>query len=171
MSYWIGFGVGILAVALVSFIYFKRRGKDCHEYDERQQANRGVAYRQAYLTLLVLLLANAILTGAAEVRWAKNGVDIMLCIFASLAVFLVSCVRRDAYYPITATPKRYLFLFGFMALCQVPAILFNFREGSLVENGLVTEDVIPLAAAILFAIAFFSLFFRARADRQEREEE
>ena len=87
ISYYIGFGVGILAVAIIVMVIRtmqKRRGVQSGDYDERQQVQRGAAAQRAYLALLLLLCVNGIVSGVLGVHWTKPGVDCFLCMFAVL---------------------------------------------------------------------------------------
>ena len=74
--YLAGILAGIMAVAVVTAILTavrKKQGRPKPEYDERQMAARGVAYRWAFLTLMLSLAVN---TGVEAIwgPWAKPGV-------------------------------------------------------------------------------------------------
>lgn len=59
--YLAGILAGIMAVAVVTAILTavrKKQGRPKPEYDERQMAARGVAYRWAFLTLMLSLAVN-----------------------------------------------------------------------------------------------------------------
>ena len=69
-----GFLVGIASVAVVIAVMAavrKKQGRPKAEYDERQLAARGIAYRWAYMTLILSLLAD---TGVESIwgPWAKR---------------------------------------------------------------------------------------------------
>ena len=84
MAWYIGFGVGILAVAIIATVIRtvqKRRGMEPGEYDERQQVQRGAAAQRAFVTLLLLLCVNGVVSGTLGIHWAKPGVDSFLCMF------------------------------------------------------------------------------------------
>ena len=78
VAWYIGFAVGVLAVAIIGMVVRvvqKRRGVQRGDYDERQQVQRGAAAQHAYITLLLLLCLNGIVSGALDVHWAQPGVD------------------------------------------------------------------------------------------------
>lgn len=79
----------------------------------------GVAYRWAFLTLMLSLAVN---TGVEAIwgPWAKPGVSAWMLIFLSIGVFIVACVRKDAYFAVAQNPRTYLWLFGAVVLCQTP---------------------------------------------------
>ena len=173
ISYYAGFAVGLLVVMILC-IALKRRalrsGKTPGEYDERQLAQRGIAFQRAYVTLLVLLLGNGILTGVLDRPWAQPGVETFLLALTSVAVFVVECVRRDAYFTVAQTPKRYLWIIGAVVACQIPATVLHAVEGTFVEEGLLTIDVLAPAVMVLFAIVLAVLLVKQRSDKAEDEE-
>ena len=174
ISYYIGFGVGILVVAITMMVIRtmqKRRGVQPGDYDERQQLQRGAAAQRAYLALLLLLCVNGIVSGVLGVHWAKPGVDCFLCMFASVAVFVVECIRRDAYFTVSQTPRSGIRIFAIVTLCQVPATVMNALDGAFVEDGQLTTEVISPACMVVFAIALIAILIKRRSDKAEEADE
>ena len=173
-SYYAGVAVGVLAV-LVVIAFLKRRamqrGAKPGEYDERQMASRGIAFQRAYITLLLMLLCNALITGIAGVQWGQPGVEAFVCMMVSLAVFVVSCIWRDAYFTVNQTPRRYLWIIGVVVACQIPATVLHAVEGTFVEDGLLTIDIMAPCVMVLFLVVLVTLLIKLRRDRQEAEEE
>ena len=172
ISYYAGIVVGILVVMIVGAIIkglARRRGETPGEYDERQQANRGVAHQRAYMTLLFTLLINAVACGMLEVQWAKPGVDTFVCIFISIAVFIVNCIMRDAYFTVNQTPRRYVWIMGVVMACQIPVTVMHAVEGNFVEDGLLTVSILPPACMILFGIVLVTLLIKQRRDKAEED--
>ena len=172
LEWYVGFGVGILIVIIVVALIkglARRRGETPGEYDERQQANRGVAHQRAYMTLLFALLVNAVVCGVLERQWAKPGVDAFVCIFISIGVFIVNCILRDAYFTVNQTPRRYLWIIGAVIACQIPTTVMNAVEGNFVEDGLLTVSILPPATLILFGIVLITLLIKLRRDKAEED--
>lgn len=94
----VGIGSAAVVIAVMAAVR-KKQGQPKAEYDERQLAARGIAYRWAYMTLIFSLLAN---TGVETIwgPWAKPGVAVWMMIFLSIGVFIVACVRKDAYFAV-----------------------------------------------------------------------
>lgn len=173
LAWYVGFVVGILAVAIICLLVRalqKRRGVKPDEYDERQVAVRGIAFRRAYITLLLALCVNAIVSGTLEIHWAKPGVDSFLCMFLSVGVFVVECIRRDAYFTASQTPRRGIAIFTLVTLCQVPATVMHAVDGDFVENGQLTLAVINPACMAVFAVVLIAILLKRRSDRAEDEE-
>ena len=173
ISYYAGFAVGILVVLAVC-IALKRKmlhsGKTPADYDERQQAQRGIAFRHAYLTLLVLLLANSILTGVLDRPWAQPGVEAFVLAMVSLVVFVVECIRRDAYFTVSQTPRSSIIIFTIVTLCQVPATIMHAVDGDFIADGRVTLAVLNPACMVVFAIVLIAVLIKLRREKREDEE-
>ena len=173
VAWYIGFAVGILAVAVVGIVWRKvkkSRGETPRQYDERQEVQRGKAFQHAYLTLLILLCANGIVSGAAQLQWADPGVDSFLCMFLSVGVFVVECIRRDAYFTASQTPRSGIAIFTLVTLTQVPATIMHAVDGDFIEGGRLTLAVISPACMVLFAIVLVTILLKRRSDEAEDEE-
>ena len=80
------------------------------------------------MSLLLLLCVNGVVSGTLGIHWAKPGVDSFLCMFASVAVFVVECIRRDAYFTVKQTPRSGILIFtiGFGPL--IPLLKFEVKN-------------------------------------------
>ena len=166
-----GLLVGIGSVAVVMAVMAavrKKQGRPKAEYDERQMAARGVAYRWAFLTLMLSLAVN---TGVEAIwgPWAKPGVSAWMLIFLSIGVFIVACVRKDAYFAVAQNPRTYLWLFGAVVVLQIPNIIINLRSGGFVEDGLLTWDALSPASGVLFLVLMVCAIVRLRRQREDDE--
>ena len=173
MAWYIGFGVGVLAVVIICVIVGairKRSGIRSGEYDERQMAQRGIAFQRAYMTLLLLLCANGVVCGAMGIHWAQPGVDSLLCMFVSVGVFVVECIRRDAYFTVTQTPRSGILIFTMVTLCQLPATVMHALDGDFIADGQLTISVINPACMVVFAVALVAILIKRGRERQEDEE-
>ena len=172
-SYLLGFLVGLASVALVTIllrVLRKKRGSQPGKYDERQLAARGIAYRLAYFTLMLALLADVSATALLR-PWAERGVDVFLCVFLSIGVFVVACVHWDAYFTLMEKPHWYQLLFAAVILCQIPNTVIHARSGDFVKDGLLTFDVLSPACALLFLVILICTLVRIRREREDDAEE
>lgn len=100
-NYSIGIICGIICalfVCVLAKVYIRRRLKmDQRDYDERQIAVQGSAYKYAYLTLLIVVFLGALCVSAFDLT-VKPLTLICLCAMLSLAVFVSICILRDAYF-------------------------------------------------------------------------
>ena len=158
-SYLAGFLVGLLcvfAVGTVLRLVRRKHGTERAKYDERQLTARGIAYRLAYFTLMLALLADVSATALLR-PWAERGVDVFLCVFLSIGVFVVACVHWDAYFTLAERPRSWLLVFALVIACQIPNTVIHAHNGDFVKDGLLTYDVLSPACALLFLVAFLFL--------------
>lgn len=165
----VGIGSAAVVIAVMAAVR-KTQGQPKAEYDERQLAARGIAYRWAYMTLIFSLLAN---TGVEAIwgPWAKPGVAVWMMIFLSVGVFVVVCVRRDAYFAVAQDPKASLWLFGAVVVLQIPNIIITLRSGGFVEDGLLTWNALSPACGVLFGVMFVCMLVRLRRQKREEQED
>lgn len=163
----VGIGSAAVVIAVMAAVR-KTQGRPKPEYDERQMAARGVAYRWAFLTLMLSLAVN---TGVEAIwgPWAKPGVSAWMMIFLSVGVFVVVCVRRDAYFAMAQDPKASLWLFGAVVVLQIPNIIITLRSGGFVEDGLLTWDALSPASGALFLVLTVCAIVRLRRQREDAE--
>ena len=163
----VGIGSAAVVIAVMAAVR-KNQGRPKPEYDERQMAARGVAYRWAFLTLMLSLAVN---TGVEAIwgPWAKPGVSAWMLIFLSVGVFVVVCVRRDAYFAVAQDPKASLWLFGAVVVLQIPNIIITLRSGGFVEDGLLTWDALSPASGALFLVLTVCAIVRLRRQREDDE--
>lgn len=163
----VGIGSAAVVIAVMAAVR-KKQGRPKPEYDERQMAARGVAYRWAFLTLMLSLAVN---TGVEAIwgPWAKPGVSAWMLIFLSVGVFVVVCVRRDAYFAVAQNPRTYLWLFGAVVVLQIPNIIITLRSGGFVEDGLLTWDALSPASGALFLVLTVCAIVRLRRQREDDE--
>lgn len=163
----VGIGSAAVVIAVMAAVR-KKQGRPKPEYDERQITARGVAYRWAFLTLMLSLAVN---TGVEAIwgPWAKPGVSAWMLIFLSIGVFIVACVRRDAYFAVAQDPKASLWLFGAVVVLQIPNIIITLRSGGFVEDGLLTWDALSPASGALFLVLTVCAIVRLRRQREDDE--
>ena len=163
----VGIGSAAVVIAVMAAVR-KKQGRPKPEYDERQMAARGVAYRWAFLTLMLSLAVN---TGVEAIwgPWAKPGGSAWMLIFLSVGVFVVVCVRRDAYFAVAQNPRTYLWLFGAVVVLQIPNIIITLRSGGFVEDGLLTWYALSPAFGALFLVLTVCAIVRLRRQREDDE--
>lgn len=165
----VGIGSAAVVIAVMAAVR-KKQGQPKAEYDERQLAARGIAYRWAYMTLIFSLLANTCVETIWG-PWAKPGVSAWMLIFLSIGVFIVACVRKDAYFAVAQDPKASLWLFGAVVVLQIPNIIITLRSGGFVEDGLLTWNALSPACGVLFGVMFVCMLVRLRRQKREEQED
>lgn len=174
LAYVLGFVAGIAAVAviltIISTLYKKKYGKKRYEYDERQELLRGKAYRSAYFVLMAYLAVNGIIVKGFEIKWADTMTESMLGIFISVTVFVIQCIKNDAYISLSEKPGTYLTLFSVIGLLNMlMCTLFYIRHGSFMTDGELNEIVLNLFSGIMFLILASAMAVKMFRERQLRK--
>ncbi len=113
--YWAGVLVGLaVSIPIVMLLLRWMRGghgsgffSKCSEYDERQNAARGKAYRDGFWAMAVASVLCAALTELLPLPVAASSIILISC-FLGLGVFVVSCIMRDAYIGLHDNVSRWL---------------------------------------------------------------
>ncbi len=175
MAYFIGVLVGMLCgVALVAVLFWFLKKKfhvDVREYDERQILARGIAYKYAFYTLAVLILLEKLVEQVGVVLFdSLEGAAAMIMV--GLLVFIVVCVRRDAYMTLHETPKMVLVLLtvaGGLNLAIAAAGLLHgehiVTDGRLGSGSL--NLLVGLFVAVILVVFLINQWSVRRAEREE----
>ena len=177
LEYYFGFVAGALATFLLIFVIvrvIKRQegapgGKK--EYDERQQLARGKAYRAGFWSLVGYMFVNAVITDARG-PWADSIITAMTGVLFATTVFVVICIRQDAYFPLNAKYGYYLKLFTFILFVNVLVSVMNILTGQkLIENGVVTYHALNLMLVVMYMAVIPVMVSRHRKERGAEDEE
>ena len=156
MDYYLGVAAGaVCAVVLIIVLIrvFKvRRVKP--QYDERQIAAQGRAFKLAFITLTVWCGLYGLLD-AFGVRWCDTAATgLFLGIIVSAGVYAVSAVLNDAYFGYNESVSSVRLLIALGALNLFTALMTVFADGEhVVHDGVVQgTPTLSFAIAILFAV-------------------
>lgn len=99
LSFVAGIVGGLISVLVVHLILKKRMGKK-YDYDERQVAARGVAFRAGFLTFVGCNLAVSCIEFATErtLVFFAPGLSGAVIIILSVLVFVEVAIFKDAYF-------------------------------------------------------------------------
>ncbi|MET3743284.1 hypothetical protein [Faecalicatena orotica] len=120
--------LSVLTIFLIIIAIVRiKNGKNAepNEFDERQKLIRGESFKYAYAILILYLLFNSViedLTGKY-----RGAAGILLGIFVSLAVAIILCIWKDAFFNRDSTGKSLtvsnIFLLILDFYWGIPAIL------------------------------------------------
>ena len=176
ISYILGFLCGLVLVVLVAlllrYVFKKKNGVLCGEYDERQKAIQGRGYKYAYFSMLISVVAGALFDVWTGVKWIELFPFAVLCLWLSLCVFVTYCIAKDAYVSFQAKRKVLILIFALSALVNLGIALMEIICG----NGIITDGCLNLTNANLFTGAAslqiaLALCIRAIYERVRGEEE
>ena len=86
------------AMLAIGLAVREKGGFPAYEYDERQKAARGIAFRWAWITAVVYETVYAVLN-AVGIRYADEAAGPLLGVLLSIAVFLFTASAKDAMWP------------------------------------------------------------------------
>ena len=176
ISYILGFLCGLVLVVLVAlllrYVFKKKNGVLCGEYDERQKAVQGCGYKYAYFTLMISVVAGALFDVWTGVKWIELFPFAVLCLWISLCVFVTYCISKDAYVALQAKRKVLILIFAISALVNLGIALMEILCGDgIITDGrlnLTSANLVTGAASLQIAIA---LCVRAVCERVRGESE
>lgn len=104
----VGIVVAVIVIAILRGVLKKKTGTFSNEYDERQEAIRGVGYKIAYLTTLCLVAVGALVSLWVEKFPLSMPEFAITIIWISICVFVTYCIMKDAYLSFRAKRKTLL---------------------------------------------------------------
>lgn len=173
LSYVLGVLAGLLTVALVYVVFLllaKRHGR-CGkaQFDERQVAARGKAYRFAFFTVLFYLLAWGLFELSTEIRLWDTYTGCFLGVFLSVMVFAVVAIWNDAYFALNERPKFYIGLCALVTVLNLGIGIRNLFDGGnpIIENGILTYHSVNLVVGGMFLILLIVMAAHTRREGRE----
>jgi len=137
-------------------------------YDERQLRIRGRIYLHAFVILIVLFLANALLAGFGVV-WMDDALwQTLLLIDFSLTACFIEMIVRDVYIGRDGQGRAAPYIMPLVFILQV---LAGGTRERLTEGGKLTDLGARIIIVILCLILFATLVIKKLRDRRNAGEE
>ena len=172
-EYSLGFATGFIAVVVVTVIIAliikKITGKKA-EYDERQLAIRGKAYKVGCLTYAILLAASVILHSNFELAVMPFYLEQTLILLAGLGTFICFAIWNDAYFCVNQKKKQWT-LAIMLASAANFAIFFNTRENWFTPEGIMNSSWNNLFVSVFTLIIALNVCLKMLADKRLEKEE
>lgn len=172
-EYALGAAAGFIAVVVVTVIIAliikKVTGKKA-EYDERQLAIRGKAYKVGCFTYVILLAASMILHSNFELAVLPFYLEQILILLAGLGTFICYAIWNDAYFCVNQK-KRQWTLAILLASAANFAIFFKTRENWFTPEGLMNSSWTNLFVAVLTLVIALNVCFKMLADKKAEKGE
>lgn len=161
---------GLAAGVFVLIRFALVRNTENSQYDERQTAGRGKAYRLAFFSLMIYSLLYACLD-AGGIRWCAPGVGPVAGIFVGITVFAVTAIGSDALVGLRTSRKSAVMLWSIVILVQAVCFTTDCAKGKLIENGLLTVTFISLICVVSFLIILAAYLVHNRRTQLPEEDE
>lgn len=170
-SYILGFCVGLGSVILIGAIIFliaKNNRNQIREYDERQKAVRGVAYKYAYITLAAYVICNAVFTSVTDIKWADAFTEAFIGLCVSFLVFIILCIFKDAYLSLSERPKNVILTLGIVGAANAVMGLTAILQKSMITDGVLTFHSANLVCAVMTGIVLCIYIPKILSDKKAR---
>lgn len=164
-------GLMIAAIALVFiFRYANKDGKVRTEYDERQKALRGKAYKYAfYAEIFAQLVIMMIFMAGVEVPVEDYALVFSAILFGCI-VLATYCIWNDVYWGLNNNHRRYLIVFAIATVLNILPLIGNVRGGTLMENGKIGLPLLNILVLIMMAVICVELLVKRAMDKDTGEE-
>lgn len=172
-EYALGAAAGFIAVVVVTVIIAliikKVTGKKA-EYDERQLAIRGKAYKVGCLTYVILLAASMILHSNFDFTVMPFYLEQTLILLVGLGTFICYAIWNDAYFCVNQKKKQWT-LAILLASAANFAIFFKTRENWFTPEGLMNSSWTNLFVAVLTLVIALNVCLKNFADKKAEKGE
>lgn len=146
---------GLFFIFFIIFIILAliiRKTNKRSDYDERQLAVRGKAYRAAYLVFLVLILFNGLFYVFTGKSLADPCVTSVFSMCVSIIVFAFKCMANDAYIGVSTNARKYVVLLIIIGVLNVFNAVIYFKEEIIsFTNG---EYLFDISTSFMVGITF-----------------
>ncbi|BBF44933.1 hypothetical protein lbkm_3673 [Lachnospiraceae bacterium KM106-2] len=96
----------VVVFILAWIIKYKVRGGKCEdEYDERQIAARGSAYKYGFFTAILYMYFSMVIKLWLGHPWCAESLEAVIGICLSVIVFITVCIWKDAYVSFRRSTK------------------------------------------------------------------
>ncbi|MCD8052048.1 MAG: hypothetical protein LUE89_10280 [Clostridiales bacterium] len=149
----LGFAAGV-GVTLLVFLLIRRiwqgKWRVGSDYDERQKAAQGVAYRNAFWTMVVYLLLGWVLN-LFDVELSTSPLFLFVGVLLGVLVYAVSCILLDAYMGLNDNPRRWMVVTAVIAAVNLVCALCNAHNSAVWTANLLC-GLLLIAVLIAFGV-------------------
>lgn len=161
--YILGLLVGICFAAIVFCVIIKRNPR---QYDERQIAGQGKAYKAGFFTTLIGSALCCVLEFADGLP-GESLIWHICALLAGVGAFAVTAIHFDSYISLNSSSKQYYIVGGCFILSELCVSITNLRSG---DSDKKTMAIVSLMVAALWGVIVLTLLIhRSRAKVEEQE--
>lgn len=170
-EYIIGVIVGVLLGLLVLWLCCKQLKikKQSARYDERQLIARGKAFRTGFFTILIYCVVYAAVNAFGAV-WCKDAVGMFIGCLVGVTAFVLSAIRHDAYFGVNEDVGSILKFGGVVVFFCLVGGIINIVKGELIEDGLLTGNILSLLVAVMWVIIIVAQKLHDRKSKEQEDE-
>ncbi|MDR2944222.1 MAG: hypothetical protein LBU81_03960 [Methanosarcinales archaeon] len=145
---------------------------DSKNYDERQMIDRyKISFETMLLTFVLIFISGMI--NIFHGPWAAGNTQMMILLSIPTSYFAVRVVLKRAYFSVRQ--KSYavsLILFGATGLLNLGNFVLDLMNGgSIIENGVLSEDLFSFFLALPFILIPAAYFILKQTDKNNAEDD
>lgn len=161
--------IGVILVVLL-FKFANKDGKIKTEYDERQNAVRGKAYKYAlYTEVAAQAVVMWLMMTNIELPIEDYGL-VFIAIIIGLTVLAAYCIWKDVYWGLNNNRKRYHIILLVAVILNFFPVVMNIKMGTLMENGKIGMSLFNIVVLAMMAVVHIELVIKAIVDKKADEE-
>lgn len=161
--YILGMLVGIYFGALLLCV---RKKGNPRQYDERQIAGQGKAYKAGFFTMLICDALCCVLEFADGLP-GEPLIWHICALLAGVGAMAVTAIHFDSYISLNSSPKQYYFMGGCFFISESCIAISNLRSGD--PDNMAMAIISLMVAALWVIIVLALLIHRSRAKAEEQE--
>ena len=171
LSVIIGLVIGLLLAVVLITVIIRSDNSLKGNYDERQELNRGRAYKGGFYSILVYC-GVIWLMGMARYEF-KCDAGFLAGLGASfgLMVFGVITVALDAYLALNDRPGTTIGSMAVIAIVNYLIFMMNYYNGLVVRDGKLTSTCVNLMLAIVITVILGAVMIKRLMDKGGGDEE
>ena len=159
------FKPGIFLVLFLIFfallwIVFVKLGRQQDRYDERQEINRGKAYKSAFATVCIWELLYFIAKTNGIPIPADDGLMAIAGVLTSICVYAVLCIFTDAYFPINRSSNAIIALWIVIGIMNIAVGIWNIADGKMITDGRLNVRASGMLGGIIILIVAIACIVR-----------
>lgn len=153
ISYYIGFLVGFLiVVGFGLLIRFTRQSKRLKpEFDERQVAARGKAYKAGFFSLLIYGAIRTALQAFGP-EWCSGLVFEVLGIVIGAGAFAIVAISNDAYLGFNEDNRHAMIILSIIGVLNFACGIIGIITDGLWKDGKIPTSFVNLLISVLFLV-------------------
>ena len=163
-----GFIIGLMIAAIVLVAIFKYANKDGKvrtQYDERQKAVRGKAYKYAFhAEIFAQVVIMCLFMSGVELP-IENYALLFVGIIFGCMVLATYCIWNDVYWGLNNDHKRYQIVFAVALVLNILPLIGGIKGGTLLENGKLGMPVLNIVVIIMMAVVYIELLIKKIKDK------
>ncbi|MEE0061443.1 MAG: hypothetical protein UE295_11505 [Acutalibacteraceae bacterium] len=159
----------VFIFALVLIVSKLAKNKSCN-FDERQELIRGRAFKYAFFSILIYVAGYGVISALFEKDFMTTPAALYAGIYIALVIFAVYNIWNESFFALKQTPIPFIVLFSITTICSGYGGISSIKDGSIIENGLLTFDFMSLVASIAFAVIVITILIRLIINKKSEQE-